>query len=122
VIATELNDLVGISKLAITMKAGAEELDSESQMYMQSYINRSPAGSDSGRIREIEARLEMIQIDFEYNLGDDGSCIWLTEAELKGVPRVKDLRLVRSLLQRRRGYPNMKISRMILVSCRQSKQ
>jgi hypothetical protein len=84
---TELNDLVGISKLAITIKAGAEELDPESQMYLRSYIDRSPAGSDSGRIQEIEARLEMIQIDFRYNLGDDGSCVWLTEAELKGVPR-----------------------------------
>lgn len=67
------------------IQAISDELDPESQQFLQTRIPASSTGQHEDRIKEIDVRLDLIKAEFEANLGNDGSGIWLTEAEMSSV-------------------------------------
>ena len=56
--------------------------DPESRLFLQEKSKER----DRGRIKEINIRLEQIENEFEANLADDSSRIWLSKAELDSIP------------------------------------
>ena len=72
-----------ISEYTKVVQANEVVEDPESRLFFQ----RQSKEPDHGRIKDINTRLEQIKVDFEANLANDGSGIWLSKAKLDGVPR-----------------------------------
>lgn len=82
-----------IFKLVDAAYQKGEKLDPESQRLLEkerkSYIRNGlgiPAGPQRDRFKEIKKRLSTIAIEFSRNLNEENGGLWLTKAELNGVP------------------------------------
>ena len=78
-----------VSDHAKAILAKGENLDAESQKFLESEAESYYDGPKVKRLEEINKRLELIQIQYEENLNvkENGKGIWLSEAELDGLPR-----------------------------------
>jgi metallopeptidase MepB len=82
-----------IYKLVEAAFQKGEKLDPESERLFErerkNYIRNGlgiPAGPKRDRFKEIKKRLSQISTDFQKNLNEENGGIWLTKAELEGVP------------------------------------